>query len=239
MPRIVEARASISDEIRVDHWLQFDDGRVAAEVAKQLGRSERFWQAVAAHLGGARASDEAAALLPLEGAGRRLVASHIEFAALRGLDLGDVTGDGERIPADIGDPEVRALIQFELMNRVPTISPTGSRRRRHLRELEYAETLELLAGVLDGRCLYPGCDEPPGDRHGEPVYHRDDGRRRSAARSWCCGTHATWEATRGKGTAAVKRVRDLLRVAAKVPHETYADWSERDDAMRKVFGGAG
>jgi hypothetical protein len=29
MPRIVEAWASISDEISVDNWRQFDDGRIA------------------------------------------------------------------------------------------------------------------------------------------------------------------------------------------------------------------
>ena len=221
----------------MDHWIQFDDALIAGSVARALSHSERFWDAVYTCCDGGDARDAAVALLPAEGAARDLIASHIEFASKRFLDLGSPNEHGEPKPVDRND-DCRALIRFELMNRAPTISPTGSLRRRHMRELDYAESLEILEHAINGRCLYPGCDDPAGDRFGEPVYRTDEGRKRSAGRSWCCGTHAEWETSRGKGTAAVKRVRDLLRSAARVSHESFAEWSERRDAMARVFDSA-
>jgi len=230
MPLIVQAQQPITHGITVDDWKQFDDGQVASAVARLLGRSDRFWQAVAAHLGGARSLGEAAKLLPLEGAGRRLIADHIEFAGQCLLYREAHDQPGKCAPVDLNDPEVRALVRQDLMNRRPIVSPTGSKRRRHMRMLDYAETLELLEQALSGRCLRQGCDEPAGDRVGEPVY-RGEHRNRSAGRYWCCGEHAPWEVAAGKGAAATKRMRDLMRFAAKVPHETFGEWSERENCL--------
>jgi len=229
---MVQARLPISDEITVDPWVQFDDGQLASAVARLLGHSDRFWQAVTASIGGGDAEGEAAKLLPLEGKGRKLVAGHIEFAAQCLLYREAHNQPVERAPVELNDPEVRALVCQDLMNRRPVVSPTGSKRRRHMRMLDYAETLELLERVLSGLCLCLGCDEPAGDRFGEPEY-RSDRRKRSAGRYWCCGSHAEWEVAAGKGTAATKRVRDLMRIAADVPHESFEEWVERKEIMRR------